>query len=65
MTDEKTSVSTLNVSANMTTLNCPVYDKSDDHQIGLLAFWIEGISQIIVAIFGLIGNFISTFILSR
>ena len=55
----------LNVSSNETMPNCPVYEKSDDYHIGQLAFWIEGISQFIVAIFGLIGNFISAFILSR
>ena len=65
MAAENITLMALNVSANVTTLNCPVYNKSDDHQIGQLAIWIEGISQFIVATFGLIGNFISAFILSR
>ena len=54
----------LNLTGNAT-LECPCYDDQDDYQISSLAFWIEGISQFIVAIFGVIGNLISAFILSR
>ena len=54
----------LNLTGNVT-LECPCYNEQDDYQISSLAFWIEGISQFIVAIFGVIGNLISAFILSR
>ena len=54
-------------SDNVTDLDCPVWtDKeTDDYQIDMLSFWLEGVTQFIVAIFGLIGNSISAFILSR
>ena len=52
---------------NVTNLDCPVWtdEETDDFQIDMLSFWLEGITQFIVAIFGLIGNSISAFILSR
>jgi hypothetical protein len=64
MMGENCTTLALNLTGNVT-LECPCYNEQDDYQISSLAFWIEGISQFIVAIFGVIGNLISAFILSR
>ena len=45
--------------------NCPIYEKGDDLTIAKFSFWLEGVVQCCVAISGLVGNFISAFILTR
>lgn len=46
-------------------LDCPIYKEGDDLQIAKFSFWLEGVTQCCVAVCGLIGNFISAFILTR
>ena len=52
---------------NLTTtlLDCPKYEPGDDLTIAKFSFWLEGVTQCCVAISGLVGNFISAFILTR
>ena len=52
---------------NVTALEeiCPTFDDSDFELLGRFSFWLEGVSQTILAIFGILGNCFSCFILTR
>lgn len=45
--------------------NCPNYSKADLQLVDEVSFWMEGVSQTIIAILGIIGNIVASIILSR
>ena len=54
--------SNLTASANETALDCPEFDESF---LEPLSFWLEGVTQVVISVLGLLGNLISAIILSR
>ena len=56
---------TEDLNVTTTILDCPKYEPGDDLTIAKFSFWLEGVTQCCVAISGLVGNFISAFILTR
>lgn len=50
---------------SMTSLDCPLYTNTSDQMIDQFNFWVEGVTQTSVAIPGLIGNMVFSFILTR
>jgi hypothetical protein len=50
---------------NITLLDCPVFDDSVQKFVEGFTFWVEGVSQTIIAILGIFGNVVAAFILTR
>lgn len=50
---------------NISTLDCPDYDDEAMKMVDEFSFWIEGVTQTIIAILGICGNIVAGFILSR
>ena len=46
-------------------MDCPDYDQEALAMVDNFSFWVEGVSQTTVAIFGIIGNTVASIILSR
>ena len=46
-------------------LDCPVYSESDQTLLGFFSFWIEGVLTTLVAILGILGNTVVSFIISN
>ena len=46
-------------------LDCPDFAKSDLELVGFWSFWLEGVCQVIISVFGLFGNILSIYILTR
>ena len=57
----------LQASENISThiLDCPDFSKSDLELVGFWSFWLEGVCQVIISVFGLFGNILSIYILTR
>ena len=47
------------------TEHCAEFTDEDDATIGFWNFWLEGVSQVIISLFGLFGNILSIYILTR
>ena len=45
--------------------DCPVYGNNSDYLIAQATFWIEGVALTGVASFGVLGNILTTVVLSR
>ena len=46
-------------------LNCPIYNENDKRLLAFFSFWIEGILTTLVAILGILGNTVVSFIISN
>ena len=46
-------------------LNCPVYSEADQRLLAFFSFWIEGVLTTLVAILGIMGNTVVSFIISN
>ena len=46
-------------------LNCPVYSEADQRLLAFFSFWIEGVLTTLVAILGILGNTVVSFIISN
>ena len=51
--------------ANVTTLDCPIYSENDQALLNFFSFWIEGVLTTLVAILGILGNTVVSFIISN
>ena len=45
--------------------NCEEFTVEDDITISFWKFWLEGVTQVIISVFGLFGNILSIYILTR
>lgn len=46
-------------------LDCPIYSEADQTLLAFFSFWVEGVLTTIVAILGIIGNTVVSFIISN
>ena len=46
-------------------LHCPVFTDEDNNILVIITFWLEGVTNCIIASSGLIANLVSAFILSK
>ena len=46
-------------------LDCPIYSEADQRLLAFFSFWIEGILTTAVAILGIVGNTVVSFIISN
>lgn len=46
-------------------LDCPIYSETDQKLLAFFSFWVEGILTSIVALLGIMGNTVVSFIISN
>lgn len=46
-------------------LQCPTFTREDSEFKVAFSFWVEGVIQVILAVFGILGNILSCFVLTR
>ena len=54
-----------NQSLHIDGLKCPIYSENDKRLLAFFSFWIEGILTSLVAVLGIFGNTIVSFIISN
>ena len=54
-----------NQSLHIDGLKCPIYSENDKRLLAFFSFWIEGVLTSLVAVLGIFGNTIVSFIISN